>query len=179
MAKSREAPNPFNLIVGKSSYEDTVKEAKSRNWQYQEYEKKHFKPIGRKDPARGKNTFIKTIPKRLEGIRSIFLFFSVDSTLDALMVVLDPKLSDVVVQELDNKYQLVEKSLKGEKLSAPYPYALWQKGNVYIELQKPSAYRVRLLYVEKAVYPNYREFLNKSYPRYRHKELRHGWMDEL
>ena len=177
--RSGEPPKPFGLAIGKSSYEKTLEVVQSRNWIYREFEKKQLKEIGRKHAARGKNTFLKMNPKDLEGMRSIFLFFDRNSTLEAVMIALDPKLFDVVAHELDNKYRLVEKSLQGERLSAPYPYVLWQKENVYIELQKPGPIRVRLLYVEKAVYENYREFLNKSYPQYRRKELKKQWMDEL
>ncbi|MGB5923166.1 MAG: hypothetical protein WBH36_13130, partial [Syntrophobacteria bacterium] len=77
------------------------------------------------------------------------------------------------------KYRSVEKSLAGEKLSTSYPYALWEEGNIYIELQKVSHFRVRVLYVNKTVYTNYREFLGKSYERYRGKLERKNWMDEL
>jgi hypothetical protein len=178
-AKSIVAPGPFGLAIGKTSYEEALNNARQRNWICQEYEKRHFKPIGKKDPARGKNTFVKATPEGMEGIHSILIFFNGESTLDAVIIVFDPKLSDVVFQEMDGKYKLVENSLKGEHLSTGYPYAVWQKDNILIELQRPSPYRTRLLYVEKALYENYREFLNKHYPRYRHTEEKKGWMDEL
>ena len=73
MAKSREAVNPFNLVVGKSSYEDTVKEAKSRNWQYQEYEKKHFKPIGR-TPHAARTRLSKRYPNGWKESGAFFCF---------------------------------------------------------------------------------------------------------
>ena len=178
-AKSTGAPGPFGLVIGKTSYEEALKAVQQRNWRYQEYEKQHFKRIGKKDPTRGKNTFVKATPTGTEGIRSILIFFSGESTLEAVIMMLDPKLFEDVFQELDGKYKLVEKSLKGENLSTDYPYALWKKDNVYIELQKPGPYRTRLLYVEKAVYENYRDFLNKHYPRFRHSQEKRGWMDEL
>ena len=178
-AKSVEAPGPFGLVIGKTSYEEALRASQQRNWRYQEYEKRHFKPIGKKDASRGKNTFVKATPKGMEGIKSILIFFNRESTLDAVIIILDPKLFDVVFKEIDGKYKLVENSLKGEHLSADYPYALWQKDNVLIELQRPSPYRARLLYVEKLVYENYREFLNTHYPRYRHTQERRGWMNEL
>ncbi|UCG11725.1 MAG: hypothetical protein JSU72_14490 [Deltaproteobacteria bacterium] len=179
IAKSAEAPGPFGLVIGETSYEEALNVAQQRNWRCQEYEKRHFKAIGKKDLTRGKNTFVKATAKGMEGIRSILIFFDGESTLDAVIIILDPKLFDVVFQQLDGKYKLVEKSLKGEYLSSDYPYVLWQQNNVLIELQKPSPYRTRLLYVEKTVYENYREFLNKHYPRYRHTQERRGWMDEL
>ncbi len=178
-AESKESAKPFGFTIGKTSYEEALDIAQARQWRYQEYEKRHFKPIGRKDLIRGKNTFVKATPKGMEGIRSILIFFNGESTVEAVIIILDPKLFDVVFQEIDGKYKLVEKSLKGEYLSTDYPYALWQKDNVLIELQKPSPYRTRLLYVEKVLYENYREFLNKHYPRYRHTQEKRGWMDEL
>lgn len=178
-AKSAGAPGPFGLIIGKTSYEEALNTAQQRQWRYQEYEKKHFKPIGKKDPTRGKNTFVKATPKGMQGIRSILIFLSNESTLDAVIIMLDPTLFEDVYQQLDGKYKLVEKSLKGEYLSTDYPYVLWKKDNVYIELQKPSPFRTRLVYVEKTVYENYRDFLNKHYPRFRHSQEKRGWMDEL
>ena len=115
----------------------------------------------------------------MEGTKSILIFFNGESTLDAVIIIIDPKLFDVVFQQLNGKYKLVEQSLKGEYLSTDYPYASWQRDNVLIELQRSSPYRTRLLYVEKALYENYREFLNKHYPRYRHAQEKRGWMDEL
>ena len=73
----------------------------------------------------------------------------------------------------------MERSLSGEKLAEPYPYATWEKGSDYIELQKVSAFRVRVLYVNKAVYANYRDFLNTSYERYHGKLEKKAWMNEL
>ena len=178
-ANSAVAPGPFGFVIGKTSYEEVLNTAQKRNWRYQEYEKRHFKPIGKKDPNRGKNTFVSVTPKGMEGIRSILIFLSSESTLDAVIIILAPKLFEIVFQELDGKYKLVEKSLKGEHLSTDYPYALWKKDNILIELQRPSPYRVRLVYVEKSVYENYRDFLNKHYPRYRHTQEKRGWMDEL
>ena len=178
-AETAGTPGPFGFVIGKTSYEEALSAAQQRSWRYQEYEKKHFKPIGKKDPTRGKNTFVKATPKGMEGIRSILIFLSNESTLDAVIIILDPKIFEVVYGQLDGKYKLVEKSLKGEYLSTDYPYVLWQKDNVYIELQKPGPYRTRLLYVEKALYENYRDFLNKHYPRYRHTQEKRSWMDEL
>ena len=178
-AKSAGAPGPFGLVIGKTSYEEALNTAQQRQWRYQEYEKKHFKPIGKKDPTRGKNTFVKATPKGMQGIRSILIFLSNESTLDAVIIMLDPTLFEDVYQQLDGKYKLVEKSLKGEYLSTDYPYVLWKKDNVYIELQKPSPFRTRLVYVEKTVYENYRDFLNKHYPRFRRSQEKRGWMDEL
>ena len=178
-AKSPDAVGPFGFAIGKTSYEEALILTQQHNWRYQEYEKKHFKPIGKKDPTRGKNTFVRATPSGLDGAKSILIFFNGESTLDAVIIILDPKLFEDVYQQLDEKYKLVQKSLKGEYLSTDYPYALWQKENVYIELQKASPYRTRLVYVEKAVYANYRDFLNKHYPRFRHMQEKRAWMNEL
>ena len=178
-AKTAGAAGPFGFAIGKTSYAEALNAAQQRNWRYQEYEKKHFKPIGKKDPTRGKNTFVRATPTGMEGIRSILIFFNGESTLDAVIIILDPKLFEDVYQRLDGKYKLVQKSLKREYLSADYPYVLWKKDNVYIELQKASPYRTRIVYVEQAVYVNYRDFLNKHYPRFRHTQEKKGWMDEL
>lgn len=178
-AKSPGAAGPFDFAIGKTSYAEALNAAQQRNWRYQEYEKKHFKPIGKKDPTRGKNTFVRATPTGMEGIRSILIFFNGESTLDAVIIILDPKLFEDVYQRLDGKYKLVQKSLKRDYLSTDYPYVLWKKDNVYIELQKASPYRTRIVYVEQAVYVNYRDFLNKHYPRFRHTQEKKGWMDEL
>ena len=45
--------------------------------------------------------------------------------------------------------------------------------------QKMSAFRVRVLYVNKAVYANYRDFLNTRYERYYGKLEKKDWMNEL
>ena len=178
-AKTAGAAGPFGFAIGKTSYAEALNAAQQRNWRYQEYEKKHFKPIGKKDPTRGKNTFVRATPTGMEGIRSILIFFNGESTLDAVIIILDPKLFEDVYQRLDGKYKLFQKSLKREYLSTDYPSVLWKKDNVYIELQKASPYRTRIVYVEQAVYVNYRDFLNKHYPRFRHTQEQKGWIDEL
>ena len=178
-AKSPGAVGPFGLFIGKTSYEEALNGTQQRGWSYQEYEKRHFKPIGKKDPARGKNTFVKATPKGTEGMKSILIFFNGDATVDAVIIILDPKMFEDVYQQLDGKYKLVEKSLKREHLSADYPYVLWKKDNVYIELQKASPYRTRLVYVAKAVYENYRDIQNKQYPQFRQTQEKKGWLDEL
>ena len=165
IAESKESAKPFGFTIDKTSYEEALGIVQARKWKYEEYEKKQFREIDKKDPLRGKNTFLKVLPGDLEGVRSIFVFFDNKSTLEALMVVIDPKMFDGVLQVLDSKYTQVERNLSGEKLDESYPYVLWEKGTDYIELQKVSAHRVRVLYVNKAVYANYRDFLNTSYER--------------
>lgn len=178
-AKSKESAKPFGFTIDKTSYEEALRIVQARKWRYGEYEKTQFREINEKDPLRGKNTFLKALPGDLEGVKSLFVFFGNDSTVEAFMVVIDPKLFDSVLQVLDSKYSKVERSLSGEKLAEPYPYATWEKGSDYIELQKVSAHRVRILYVNKAVYANYRDFLTTSYERYVGKLEKKDWMNEL
>ena len=178
-AESKDSAKPFGFSIDKTSYEEALGIVQARKWKYQEYEKKQFKEIDRENPLRGKNTFLKALPGELEGVKSLFIFFGNESTVEALMVVIDPKLFDSVLQVLDSKYSKVERSLSGEKLAEPYPYATWEKGSDYIELQKVSAHRVRVLYVNKAVYANYRDFLNTSYERHYGKLEKKDWMNEL
>ena len=178
-AKSKESAKPFGFTIDKTSYEEALGIVQARKWRYQEYEKKQFREIDKKDPLRGKNTFLKVLPGDLEGVRSIFVFFGNESTLEALMVVIEPKMFDGVLRVLDSKYSQVERNLSGEKLDEPYPYVLWERGTDYIELQKVSSHRVRVLYVNKAVYANYRDFLNTNYERYVGKLEKKDWMNEL
>jgi hypothetical protein len=178
-AKSKESAKPFGFTIDKTSYEEALKIVQARKWRYDEYEKKQFREIDKKDPLRGKNTFLKALPGDLEGVKSLFIFFGNESAVEALMVVIDPKLFDSVLQVLDSKYPKVERSLSGEKLAESYAYATWEKGSDYIELQKISPFRVRVLYVNKAVYANYRDFLNTSYERYSGKLEKKDWMNEL
>ena len=178
-AESKESAKPFGFTIDKTSYEEALGIVQARKWRHEEYEKKQFKEIDKKDPLRGKNTFLKVLPGDLEGVRSIFVFFDNKSTLEALMVVIEPKMFDGVLRVLDSKYTQVERNLSGEKLDEPYPYVLWEKGTDYIELQKVSAHRVRVLYVNKSVYANYRDFLNTSYERYVGKLEKKDWMNEL
>ena len=178
-AYSADRPNPFGLEVGKSTYEDCINILKARNWNYQEYEKKQFKIIDEKDPARGKNTFILANLKDMKGARGIRLFFSSQSILDAIIVTLDPGMFVAIMDELDGKYDLVKKNLMGEDFTDNYTHVLWEKNNIYIELQKLSAHFVRLLYVEKLLYENYKDFLFKPYERFRRKEIKPDWMKDL
>ncbi|MEE4262231.1 MAG: hypothetical protein V2I56_06035 [Desulfobacteraceae bacterium] len=179
MAFSAEIPNPFGLEVGKSTYEECIKTLKTRNWNYVEYEKKQFKIVDETDPARGKNTFILAKLKDMKGARGIRLFFSSQGILDAIIVTLDPEMFAAVMDELDGKYDLVKKNLMGEDFTDNYTYILWEKGNIYIELQKLSAHFVRLLYVEKLLYENYKDFLFKPYESFRRREIKSDWMKNL
>ena len=178
-AYAGETPKPFGLTIGKTTYAQALETLQQRKWQYQEYEKKELKLIDQKDPGRGKNTFLSVNPKDTEGVNNMMIFFNGNSVLDALIVVLDPKLFYVIWDELDKKYDFVSKHLEGDYFSSDYPRILWQKENVYIELQKVSAHHVRLVYVEKLLYENYKDFLQKTYEPYRRKKSKKGWMDDL
>ena len=178
-AFTAKRPNLFGLEVGKTTYKDGIKILKTRDWNYQEYEKKQFKLIDEKDPARGKNTFILARLKGMKGARGIRLFFSSQSILDAIIVTLDPDMFASVMDELDGKYDLVKKNLMGEDFTDNYTHVLWEKDNIYIELQKLSAHFVRLLYVEKTLYENYKDFLFKPYESFRRREIKPDWMKNL
>ena len=178
-AFTAKRPNPFGLEVGKTTYEDCIKILKSRDWNYQEYEKKQFKQIDEKDPDRGKNTFILATLKDMKGARGIRLFFSSRSILDAIIVTLDPDMFASVMDELDGKYDLIKKNLMGEDFTDNYTHVLWEKDNIYIELQKLSAHFVRLLYVEKTLYENYKDFLFKPYESFRRRAIKQDWMKDL
>jgi len=178
-ALATESPNPFGLKVGRTTYEDCIKTLKARNWNYLEYEKKQFKIIDETNPARGKSTFILAKLKDMKGARGIRLFFSSQGILDAIIVTLDPDLFAVVMDELDGKYDLVKKNLMGEDFTDNYTYVLWEKSNIYIELQRLSAHFVRLLYVEKLLYENYKDFLFKPYETFRRQEMKPDWIKDL
>jgi hypothetical protein len=95
------------------------------------------------------------------------------------MVVIDPNLFESVLVELNDKYTLVEKQLEGKDFSVDYDHVLFRQGDHYIELQRLSAHHVRLVYVEKLLYENYRDFLLKTYEPFRHKLVRKDWMKDL
>lgn len=179
VAVSEEIPGPFGLRVDKTSYEEALKILESKKWKYEEYEKKQFKAIRTGSPDRGENTFLMVTPKKHKGINGIRLFFSRDSVLDAIMINLEPKLFPVVMDELDQKYKLVEKKLFGESYSTDYTHVLYQKGNIYIELQKLSTHNVRLVYVSKLLYENYKDFFHKAYESFRVRQRKEPWMKDL
>lgn len=179
MAYAGEPPKPFGLTIGKTTYAQALEILKQRKWNYQEYVKKQLKLIDKKDPNRGKNTFLALKPKHSEDIKNIMIFFDSNSILEALIVGLDPKLFHVIWDELDKKYDFVSKNLEGDYFTSDYPRILWQKERVYIELQKVSSHRARLVYVEKLLYENFKDFLHKTYEPYRRKQSRKNWMDDL
>jgi hypothetical protein len=178
-AYAGEPPKPFGLTIGKTTYTQALGTLQQRKWNYQEYIKKQLKPIDKKDPDRGKNTFLSVKPKDTEGVNNIMIFFGSNSVLEALIVNLDPKLFYVIWDDLDKKYDFVSKNLEGDYFTSDYPRVLWQKESVYIELQKVSSHRVRLVYVEKLLYENLKDFLQKTYEPYRRKKSKKSWMDDL
>ena len=178
-AYAGEPPKPFDLTIGKTTYTQALETLQQRKWNYQEYIKKQLKPIVKNDPDRGKNTFLSVKPKDTDGVKNIMIFFDGNSVLEALIVGLDPKLFYVLWDELDKKYDFVSKNLEGDYFTSDYPRVLWQKESVYIELQKVSSHRVRLVYVEKLLYENFKDFLNKIYEPYRRKKSKQDWMDDL
>jgi hypothetical protein len=178
-AVSEEVPGPFNLHVGETSYSGALNILKSNKWDYKEYEKKQFKMIGETSPDRGKNTFLVVTPKHLKGLNGIRLFFGRDSVLDAIIINLEPLLFPVVMDDLDQKYKVVQKKLFGESYSTDYTHVLYEKGNMYIELQKLSAHNVRLVYVSKLLYENYKDFFHKAYESFRVRQRKEPWMKDL
>ena len=181
-AYAGEPPKPFGLSIGKTTYAQALKTLEQRKWTYQEYVKKELKLIDKNDPGRGKNTFLfvnLVNPKDTEGVKNMMIFFDGNSTLDALILDLDPKFFYVIWDELDKKYDFVSKHLEGDYFSSDYPRILWQKENVFIELQKVSSHHVRLVYVEKLLYENYKDFLQNTYEPYRRKKSKKAWMDNL
>lgn len=178
-AYAGEPPTPFGLIIGKTTYTQAIETLQQRKWNFQEYVKKELKPMNKKDPGHGKNTFLSVNPKDAEGVKNIMIFFDGNSALDALIVELDPKLLYVIWDELDKKYNFVSKKLDGDYFTSDYPRILWEKEGVYVELQKVSSHHVRLVYVEKLLYENYKDFLQKTYEPYRRKKSKKSWMDDL
>jgi hypothetical protein len=176
---AQKKPQPFGFVIGETKYMEALNNINSMKWIFHEYEKKQFKEIKKNSLMRGKNTFLQVIPRDMSGIKNILLFFNDDSVLDALIMLLEPDIFAAAIDVLDKKYQIVKKDLLGESLSSNYPNALWQQNEVYIEIQKPGPYRLRLLYAKKLYYENYKDFLLEKYDLYRLKKERYNWMDDL
>jgi hypothetical protein len=174
-----ETVSPFGLAIGKATYAESLAVLEARKWEFREYEKKQFREIDPAAEGQGRNTFLKASPEGMEGVRSLLLFFSPEAVLDALIVVLDPDLFEVTMEDLDDKYQLVERNLSGEYFSTNAPHVIWRKGSTLIELQKNSPNRVRVVYVVKGLYENYKDFLNKTYESFRRQQSKLPWMKEL
>ena len=179
IAISSEKPRPFNFEVGTSTYRECLDILKTNNWKFQEYEKRQFKEITEDNPERGKSTFVLAKLKNMPGARSIRLLFNSRRILDAVIIVLEPKMFSVAMDELDSKYKLVKKNLLGQNFTDNYTHVLWEKGNTYIELQKIGEHLVRVLYVEQLLYENYKDFFFKPYEIYRKPEGKPEWMKNL
>ena len=178
-ATANQNPSPFGFQIGQSTYGACLLMLNEKKWNFQEYEKKQFKMIDAESPERGKNTFILASPREMKGLKGIRLFFSSQSTLDALIVNLEPNLFEIVMNELDGKYDLVQKNLMGEDFTDNYTHVLWQKGDTYVELQRLGPHFVRLVYVEKVMYENYKTFLFKTYESFRRRIIKPEWMNDL
>ena len=174
-----EAPAPFGFHIGATHYAEAIDLLRAKDWPYREYSQKGFKEIGGNAKERGQHTFLVVKCRKLEGVMGIRLFFSPEAMLDAMIVVLQPRMFPVVMDELDGKYKAVKKNLYGESFSTNYTHALWEKGAFYIELQKLSEHHVRLVYVSKLLYENYKDFLHTAYESFRKQQGKEAWMDEL
>lgn len=179
-ARAADNPKPFGFEPGKTTYAATIGLLKNRNWAYREYERRQFKEIDPQGHATGKPIFLMAMPeKEIDGIKRFILFFNDDDILDAMMVVVEPNLFESIADELDQKYQLVEKHLEGRSFTSDYPRVLWKQGSLYIELQRLTPHHVRLVYVPRLMYENYKDFLYKTYEPFRRKLIKKDWMDEL
>ena len=170
---------PFGFTIGAFSYEQTLNRLSELEWPFTEYEKKQFKTVPPNSARRGENTFLRVTPSRMEGIKGILIFFGPDQHLQALLINLEPHLFAATMADLDAKYRMVKKKFDGESFSSDHPYILYEKDGINIELQMFSPHRVRLLYTEKVMWENYREFLQKDYEPFRNKHHREAWMKDL
>jgi len=176
---SAQDPKPFGFQAGKTTYEEGLNILQARKWKFREYDKKHSFVIEAENPQRGKNTLVRINPEGLEGAKALLLFFNSESILDAIMLHLEPRMFEEVMDELDSKYELVKKNLVEKSAYSPYPYVLWQGGNAYVELQKLSRFRVRLIYVDKLLYENYRDFLHKEHESFWPIPSKQAWIKDL
>ena len=107
------------------------------------------------------------------------MFFSNQSVLDAIIIKLVPNMFIAVMDEMDKKYDLVKKNLIGEDFTDNDTHALREKDNICMELQRLSAHFVRLLYVEKVLYENDKDFLFKPHEGFRRQGIKADWMKAL
>jgi len=170
---------PFGFGIGTFTYEETLRLLDAKDWSHTEYEKKHFKTVGPEASQRGKNTFLRVTPRQMAGVKGLLMFLNSDRMLQAMLVNLEPNLFAATMAELDDKYPLVKKKLQGESFSSDHPFVLYEQGDVYIELQMYSPHSVRILYTQKYMWENYREFLQKDYEPFRSRQNREGWMKDL
>lgn len=178
-AIAAEKLNPFGLIIDQALYEDVLKELKQKSWKYEEFEKKGFTRVEKNTSQQGRNTFLWVKPKNMEGLKTLYLFFNENKILEAVIGVLERQLLPDVKAELNKKYKLVKDSLLQEDQAVSYAYILWEQSSFYIELQKRGAHNLRLIYVNKTYYENYREFLHKSFESFRPRKKLPPWLKEL
>ncbi len=178
-AQATENPAPFGFVAGQTTYDECLEKLKSHGWDYTEYTKKDFNLLNSESPERGRNTFLLVPKPSLPGINGIQLFFSGRQRLDAVIVNLEPKLFEIIMDELDRKYKLVKKQLEGESYSENHPRVLWEQAGTYIELQRLSPHHVRLIYVERVLYENYKDFWFKPYEAFRRRLARPDWVGDL
>jgi hypothetical protein len=177
--RAAETVAPFGFGIGTFRYEETLARLNEKDWPFTEYEKKQFKTVDPASDQRGKNTFLRVTPRQMTGVKGLLMFFGPERELQAVLVNLEPSIVAATMAELDDKYRIVQKKLQGESYTSDHPYVLYEKDDVYIELQMYSPHRVRLLYTEKLMWENYREFLQKDYEPFRNRQNRETWMKDL
>ena len=184
-AFATDEPRPFGLVLNKMSYEDVLNQLNQKSWQFNEYERKDFKRVKKNSLQRGKSTFLQIKPnlqikpKKMKGLRSLYLFFSHDRMLEAVIMVLDNELMVGAKEALNQKYKLVKDSLLKEDPGTSFSYMLWEQGSSFIELQKLSVHIIRLVYVNKTVYENYREVFYKTFGIFRPPQEPAPWLKDL
>lgn len=178
-ASSGDPPKPFGLALDHEIYEDVLNKLEHRSWRYEEFEKKGYAPVKKNSSQAGRNTFLRAKPRDMEGLRTLFLFFNDNRKLESVIAGMEPRVLPDVKAKLNQKYQLVKDSLMGEDSTISYRFVLWEKDSFYIELQKLSPHNVRLIYVHKAYYENYREVFHKNFGTFRPRKKPVLWLDEL
>ncbi len=179
LAVSDDPPKPFGLILNQAGYADVLNRLEQRSWSYEEFEKKGYAPVKKNAPNAGHNTFLRVKPREMEGMRTLFLFFNDQMILNAVIATLERQIIPDIKAELNRKYQPVKDSLMGEDSTVGYAYVLWQQGSYYIELQKLAPHNVRLLYVHKTYYENFREIFHKTFGTFRPQKKPPPWLNEL
>lgn len=178
-AISADPPKPFGLVLDQATYEDVLNQFEQRSWHYDEFERKGYAPVKKNSSRAGRNTFLRVKPREMEGLRILHLFFNDNKKLEAVLAGLEPQVLPDVKIELNRKYELVKDSLMNEDSSVSYAYVLWQQASFYIELQKLSPYNVRVMYVHKTYYENYREVFHKTFGTFRPQKKMVPWLNEL
>jgi len=174
-----DPPKPFGLMPNQALYEDVLNQLEQKSWRYEEFERKGYAPVNKNSSRAGRNTFLRVKPREMEGLRTLYLFLNDDRKLEAVIATLEPQVLSDVKAELNRKYKMVKDSLMGEDSSVSYAYVLWEQASFYIELQKLSPHNVRLMYVHKTYYENYREVFHKTFGTFRPRPKLVPWLNEL